>query len=67
MNTPLIKCFIYIIISALTAISTDIVSYHSFSEISQMKWFCLSVNVLLQSLIALKAFLDQTISNDKQN
>jgi hypothetical protein len=63
MNKPLIKCIIYIIISALTAISTDIVSYHSFSEISSMKWFCLGVNVLLQSLIALKAFLDQSISD----
>ena len=67
MNKPIFKCFIYILISALTAISTDIVTYHSFSEISDMKWFCLSVNVVLQALIAFKAFLDQTISTDSKD
>lgn len=67
MNTPLFKCTIYVLIAALTAASTEIANYHSFEEITSMKWYLIGSSVFLQSLVAVKAFLDQSMSAKKQD
>ena len=65
MATPIFKCLLYIFISALTALMTDITKYSSFEEITAIKWFCLAINIILQALIAVRAFIDQAISKEQ--
>ena len=62
MNSPIFKCSIYVLISAITAMATEIGKYHEFSEITNLKWSLIGINILLQSLIAVKAFTDQSLS-----
>ena len=62
--TTKVKCLIYIAIASITAITTDISNYQSFDDITPIKLTHLILNVLLQGLIALRAFLDQSISKD---
>lgn len=59
-----IKCLIYITIASITALTTDISGYQTFEEITPMKIAQMLLNISLQALIALRAFLDQSISKD---
>lgn len=63
MIRPVFKCLLYILIAALTALLADLTTFHSFEEISTIKWCSVIINIILQSLIAVRAFLDQAISN----
>jgi hypothetical protein len=65
MDTSLFKCSIYVLIAALTSVSTELANFHSFDEISPMKWWVIGFSVCVQSLVALRAFLDQSISISK--
>ena len=62
MNTSLFKCSIYVLIAAITAASTEIANYHNFDEITSMRWYLICSSVVLQSLVAIKAFMDQSMS-----
>jgi hypothetical protein len=64
MTGPLFKCTIYILISALTALSTELSKYDNLSEITDVKWGVLLSGVILQCLIAVRAFIDQSISKE---
>ena len=59
-----IKCIIYIVIASITVITTEISGHQTFDEITPMKLTQITLNVVLQSLIALRAFLDQSITAD---
>ena len=61
MTSPTFKCLIYIFVAALTALSTELSSLTN-GEITKDKWIHVVVYVILQSAIAWKAFLDQSIS-----
>ena len=63
MTGPLFKCVIYVLISALTALSTELSKYDSLSEITDAKWYVIITGIVLQCLIAVRAFIDQSISN----
>lgn len=67
MNKPIFKCLLYALIAALTAFSTEIANFTSFGEISTTKWSQVIANILLQSFIAVRAFVDQSISNNSQS
>ena len=67
MNKPIFKCMLYALIAALTAFSTEIANFTSFSEISTTKWSQVIANILLQSFVAIRAFVDQSISNTSQS
>lgn len=64
---------LYFAIAALPAVITDLSKYKSFSEISGIAATILISNVVLQGLIAVRAYIDQTISRvqhqhkDKKN
>lgn len=64
MSSSIFKCSIYVLISAITAMATEIGKYHNFEEITSLKWSLIGINILLQSLIAVKAFTDQSLSNN---
>lgn len=53
---------LYFAIAALPAVITDLSKYKSFSEISGITATILISNVVLQGLIAVRAYIDQTIS-----
>ena len=63
MMSPTFKCVIYILIAAFTALSTKLMDVQSFSDITPIKGTVIVLDILLQSLIAMRAFLDQSISN----
>jgi len=64
---------LYFAIAALPAVITDLSKYKSFSEISGIATIIIISNVVLQGLIAVRAYIDQTISRvqhqhkDKKN
>lgn len=66
MTSSKVKCSIYILIAGLTALSTDMASYQSFNDIFTVKGGCMVINVILQMLIALRAYLDQSITTEKK-
>lgn len=65
MTKPGFKCAIYIIIAALTALATDIAHYQTVEEITALKLFSMITNIILQALIAVRAFMDQSISKEQ--
>ncbi len=64
---------LYFAIAALPAVITDLSKYKTFSEISGIAAIIIISNVVLQGLIAVRAYIDQTISRvqhqhkDKKN
>lgn len=67
MVSPTFKCIIYVLIAALTALTAELSSVSSLSDISSTKIITIIAEIVLQSLIALRAFLDQSISKNKEN
>lgn len=64
MVSPTFKCLIYILIAALTALSAELTNIKEFSEITFLKGVVIATEVILQGLVALRAFLDQSISKN---
>jgi len=60
---------LYFSIAALAALVTDISKYKHFSEIEPVSLLILISNLILQGLIAVRAFLDQSVSRaaEKRN
>lgn len=61
-----IRAALYFFIASIPALITDISQFKSFSEISQVGIVVIVANFLLQGLIAVRAFIDQSISRTKE-
>jgi hypothetical protein len=68
-NNALLRAILYFFIAALPALITDLGQFRSFGEISQVTAVIIMANFILQGIIAVRAFLDQSISrnSDKKN
>jgi hypothetical protein len=64
-NCAWLRAFLYFFIAALPAFITDISRYKTFSDISNVAAIIMLANFILQGLIAVRAFLDQSISRTK--
>lgn len=56
------RAFLYFSIAALPALITDISKYKTLSDISPVALIIIVANVLLQGVIAVRAYLDQSIT-----
>lgn len=63
-NNALVRGVLYFLIAAIPAFITDISSYKSFSEIGSIAAVVIFANFILQGLIAVRAFMDQSISRN---
>lgn len=61
-----IRAALYFFIAAIPALITDISQFKSFSEISQIGLTVIVANFFLQGLIAVRAFIDQSISRTQK-
>ena len=61
-----VRAALYFFIASLPALITDISQFKSFSEISQIGIVIIVANFFLQGLIAVRAFIDQSISRTKE-
>jgi len=61
-----IRAALYFFIAAIPAFITDISQFKSFSDISQVGLVVIVANFLLQGLIAVRAFIDQSISRTQK-
>jgi len=57
-----LRALLYFFIASIPALITDISQFKSFNEISQVGIVVIIANFLLQGLIAVRAFIDQSIS-----
>lgn len=65
-DNALIRALLYFFIAAIPAFITDISQFKSFSEISQVTLVMIISNFILQGLIAVRAFIDQSISRTSE-
>jgi hypothetical protein len=56
------RAFLYFSIAALPALITDISKYKTLSDISPVALIIIVANILLQGFIAVRAYLDQSIT-----
>lgn len=61
-----IRAALYFFIAAIPALMVDLGQYKSFSEISDITVAIIIANFVLQGLIAVRAFIDQSISRTKE-
>lgn len=61
-----VRAALYFFIASLPALITDISQFKSFSEISQVGIVVIVANFFLQGLIAVRAFIDQSISRTQR-
>jgi len=61
-----VRAALYFLIASIPALITDISQFKSFSEISQIGIVVIVANFFLQGLIAVRAFIDQSISRTKE-
>ena len=57
-----IRAGLYFLIAAIPALMVDLQQYKSFSDISGIAVAVMVANFILQGLIAVRAFIDQSIS-----
>jgi len=57
-----LRALLYFFIAAIPSLITDLSKYRSYSEISSIALTILTSNFILQGFIAVRAFLDQSIS-----
>jgi len=65
-DNAIFRASLYFFIAAIPALITDISQFKSFSEISQVGLVIIVANFFLQGLIAVRAFIDQSISRTKE-
>lgn len=61
-----IRAILYFLIAAIPAFMVDLGQYKSFSEITDISLAIIIANFVLQGLIAVRAFIDQSISRTKE-
>jgi len=66
-NCAWIRAVLYFFIAAIPAFITDISRYKTFSDISNVATVIMVSNFILQGLIAVRAFMDQSISRTKDS
>jgi len=65
-----LRALLYFSIAAIPSLITDLSKYKSYSDISSIALTILIANFLLQGFIAVRAFMDQSISrtlSEKKN
>ena len=65
-DNAIFRASLYFFIAAIPALITDISQFKSFNEISQVGIVLIISNFLLQGLIAVRAFIDQSISRTQR-
>lgn len=60
------RAVLYFFIAAIPALITDLSGYKSYSEISSIAFTIIVANMLLQGFIAVRAFIDQSISRTQK-
>ena len=61
-----VRAVLYFLIAAIPALMVDLNQYKSFKEISDIALAVIIGNFVLQGLIAVRAFIDQSISRTKE-
>jgi len=60
------RAFLYFAIAAIPAFITDLSHYKTFSDISNVALTVIIANMVLQGFIAVRAFIDQSISRTQK-
>jgi len=66
-DNALVRGVLYFFIAAIPAFITDISAFKSFSEIGSVAAVIIFAYFLLQGLIAVRAFMDQSISRNTRD
>lgn len=61
-----VRAALYFFIAAIPALMVDLNQYKTFSEISNITLTIIIANFILQGLIAVRAFIDQSISRTQR-
>jgi len=61
-----LRAFLYFAIAAIPALITDLSGYKSYHDISPIALTIIIANMLLQGFIAVRAFIDQSISRTQK-
>ena len=61
-----IRALLYFLIASIPTLMVDLGEYKSFKEISDIALAIIIANFVLQGLIAVRAFIDQSISRTKE-
>lgn len=64
-NCAWVRALLYFFIAAIPAFITDISRYKTFSDITNVAAIIMLANFILQGLIAVRAFMDQSISRTR--
>lgn len=62
-----IRAALYFFIASIPALMVDLQQYKSFSDISDISIAVIIANFVLQGLIAVRAFIDQSLSRSKED
>jgi len=62
-----VRAVLYFLIASIPALMVDLGQYKSFSEISDITLAIIMCNFVLQGLIAVRAFIDQSISRTQKD
>jgi hypothetical protein len=62
MAGPMTRLSIYVSIACFTALMKDFSTYENFSDISQVTWLLIFLNMCLQGLVAWRAYIDGSYS-----
>lgn len=65
-NSVHVRWALYVSIAFLMSLYNELSNFKSMAEISDLKMFMILVFATLQSLIAWRAFIDQSLSQDQQ-
>lgn len=65
-DSAAVRAALYFFIAAIPALITDISQFKSFGEITQVGLVVIVSNFILQGLIAVRAFIDQSISRTQR-
>ena len=61
-----LRAGLYFLIASIPALMVDLGQYKSFNEITDIALAVIVANFVLQGLIAVRAFIDQSISRTKE-
>ena len=61
-----IRALLHFLIAAIPALMVDLGQYKSFSEIGDIATAVIIANFVLQGLIAVRAFMDQSLSRNQK-
>lgn len=65
-DNAILRAALYFFIAAIPALMVDLQQFKSFSEISDITLAVIVANFALQGLIAVRAFIDQSISRTQK-